>query len=71
VAQIPWDRDAGYRMPVSVWKEMMDTYYPNIAWLALRRDVFDRLNEFKIRHGIATWEQTIERMLGVPAEMRS
>jgi hypothetical protein len=71
VAQIPWDRDAGYRMPVSVWKEMMDIYYPNIAWLALRRDVFDRLHEFKIRHGIATWEQTIERMLGVPAEMRS
>ena len=51
VAQIPWDRDASYRLPVQVWKEMMDLYYPNTAWLCLRRDVFERLNEFKARTG--------------------
>ena len=43
VEQISWDREAKYRLPVSVWKEMMDIYYPNIAWLCLQRDVFDRL----------------------------
>jgi hypothetical protein len=71
VAQIPWDRDASYRMPVPVWKEMMDTYYPNTAWIPLRRDVFERLYEFKSRHGMATWEQAVERMLGVTAEVKS
>ena len=24
VAQIPWDREASYRLPVQVWKEMME-----------------------------------------------
>jgi Family of unknown function (DUF6084) len=71
VSQIPWDRDANYRLPVSVWRQMMDLHYPNTAWIALRRDVFDRLYEFKSRHGIPTWEQTVERMLGITAEMKS
>ena len=63
VAQIPWDREASYRLPVSVWKEMMDRYYPNTAVLSLRREVFDRLYEFKVQTGMATWEQVLERIL--------
>ena len=43
VAQIPWDREAAFRLPVAIWKEMMEQYYPNTAWLCLRKDVFDRL----------------------------
>ena len=41
----------------------MDVYYPNTSWIQLRRDVFDRLYEYKMRHGIPTWEQAVERML--------
>ena len=67
VAQIPWDREAIYRLPVRVWREMMDLYYPNTAWIALRRDVFERLYEFKSRHGLPTFEQALERMLGAAA----
>ncbi|HTV65668.1 MAG TPA: DUF6084 family protein, partial [Bryocella sp.] len=32
VAQIPWDREASYKLPVGVWKEMMDLHYPNTTW---------------------------------------
>jgi len=71
VAQIPWDCDASYRLPVTLWKQMMDAYYPNTAWISLRRDVFERLYEFKSRNGLATWEQALERMLGVTAETNS
>jgi hypothetical protein len=63
VAQVPWDREANFRLPVTVWKEMMEMHFPNIAWLCLRRDAFDRLYEYKVRHGIPTWEQTIDRVL--------
>jgi hypothetical protein len=38
----------------------MDQYYPNLAWLALRRDIFERLYRFKIARGIPTWEQVME-----------
>jgi hypothetical protein len=60
VAPIPWDREAKYRMPVSVWHGLMEHYYPNVAWLALRKDVFDRLYQFKVARGIPTWEQALE-----------
>ena len=63
VVPVPWDKETRFRLPVKVWKEMMDTYYPNSAWLCLRRDVFERLYEFKVEHGIPTWEQALERML--------
>jgi hypothetical protein len=63
VAQISWDKEADYRLPVKVWKEMMDLNYPNSAWLCLRRDVFDRLYLFKSRRGLPTWEQALDELL--------
>ncbi len=60
---IPWEKETGFRLPVRVWREMMDHFYPNTAWLCLRRDVFDRVDELKRRRGIATWEQAIEFLL--------
>jgi len=61
--QIPWDREAHFRLPVRAWEEMMEHYYPNSAWLRLRRDVFDRLYSYKMRRGIPTWEQAIESLM--------
>jgi hypothetical protein len=63
VSQIPWEKEANFRLPVSVWKEMIDLYYPNSAWLCLGRDAFDRLYRFKSNQGIPTWEQAIERLV--------
>lgn len=71
IAQIPWERDASYRLPVRTWKNMMDAYYPDSAWICLRREVFERLYEFKARHGIPTWEQALERLLGITVGVRS
>jgi hypothetical protein len=63
IAQIPWEKEASFRLPVRVWKEMMEHYYPNTNWLCLQRDVFDQLYRFKIKHGLPTWEQAIENLL--------
>jgi Family of unknown function (DUF6084) len=68
VTQISWDKESTYRLPVRVWREMIDTYYPNSAWLCLRRDVFERLNLYKMRRGIPTWEQALESILPPPDE---
>ena len=69
VEQIPWDKEATYRLPVKIWQAMMEHYYPNQAWLYLRRDVFDRLRQYKSERGIPTWEQALETLL--PASTRS
>lgn len=63
VAPISWSLEARYRLPVATWRQLMDTYYPNTAWIQLRSDVFDRLYQYKVKHGIPTWEETVERVL--------
>ncbi len=71
VEQISWDKEAQYRLPVRVWREMMDHYYPNIAWLCLRRDVFEKLAQYKMQRGIPTWEQAVEKLLKADGGMRN
>ncbi len=63
IAPISWDKEAKFKLALKTWKDMIDHYYPNSAWLYLRRDVFDRLYQYKVRHGIPSWEQTLERVL--------
>ncbi|HEY7328933.1 MAG TPA: DUF6084 family protein [Gemmataceae bacterium] len=63
VAQISWDKEASFRLSVATWREIMELYYPNCAWLCLRKDVFDALNQYRKQHGLPTWEQTLERLL--------
>ena len=63
VAPISWSLEARFRLPVKTWRQLMNTYYPNTAFIELRRDVFDRLYQYKMRHGIPTWEQAVERIL--------
>jgi hypothetical protein len=62
-AQVPWEKEATFRLPAPTWRALMDAYYPNIAWLNLRRDVFDRLRQYRSRHGLATFEQALEQLL--------
>ncbi|GAC1399589.1 MAG: hypothetical protein NVSMB65_17630 [Chloroflexota bacterium] len=63
IAQIPWEKEAHYRLPVRVWREMMDHYFPNSAWLRVRKDVFDRLYRYKARRALPNWEAALERLL--------
>jgi hypothetical protein len=76
-ASVTHEKECAWRMPVPVWRELMDHHWPNTAWITLERDVFDRLCEFKQRNALPTWEQTLNRLLdsvnstpvpGAPAE---
>lgn len=63
VEQISWNKEAAFKLPVNIWRDMMDHYYPNSAWLCLRRDVFERLCRYKVEQGLPTWEQALESLL--------
>jgi hypothetical protein len=63
MAPIPWSKECRFRLPVNVWREAIDHYYPNSAWLRIRQDVFDRLHQYKMEAGIATWEEALESLL--------
>ncbi len=62
-ARISWEKEAEFGMPVRLWKEMMEHYFPNSAWVRLRRDTFDELYDYKVRRGLPTWEAAVESLL--------
>ena len=35
VELVPWHLESRFRLPVSVWRELMDAYFPNSGWLRL------------------------------------
>jgi hypothetical protein len=61
--RISWEKEAEFRLPVRLWKEMMEHYFPNSAWIRLHRDAFDELYDYKVRMGLPTWETTVEALL--------
>jgi hypothetical protein len=69
ISPISWQQETKFRLPVKTWREMMDVYYPNSAWLCLRRDVFDRLHQYKMQHAIPTWEALIESVIPAGEEV--
>ncbi|MEU9620847.1 MULTISPECIES: DUF6084 family protein [unclassified Streptomyces] len=63
VEPVPWDREAPFRMPVAVWKEMVDQHFPGCGWLRLPRDTMNALLEFRSRHALPSWEATVRTLL--------
>ena len=63
IARISWEKEAEFRLPVRLWKETMERYFPNSAWIRLRKDVFDRLYDYKVSRGFPTWEAAVESLL--------
>lgn len=63
VAQVPWDIEATYRMPVRVWHDLMDLYFPNSGWIRVERDTLDALMRFKAARALPTWESAFAALL--------
>lgn len=65
IVQVPWDSAAKFRMPVDVWKSMVDHYYPNTVWLTTRRRTMDALLKYKTEQGLPTFDSCISKLLGI------
>ncbi len=68
VGQISWSKEASYRLPIALWQEMIEHYYPNSAWVRLRKDIFDQLYQYKATHGLPTWEKVVVHLLQASGE---
>lgn len=60
---IAWEEEALARVPVGLWREAMEAFFPGQAWLRLERATFDRLNAWRSRHGFASWEEAVRALL--------
>lgn len=63
VEQVPWHLEDRHRVPVSVWQELMDRFFPGSGWLRMRRDTIDALQHYKGRNVLANWDETIATLL--------
>ncbi|HEY7061100.1 MAG TPA: DUF6084 family protein [Chloroflexota bacterium] len=66
--QLSWEKEARYGLPVQVWQETMEHYFPQSAWLRVRRETFDRLYRYKAQHSLPTWDDALERLLRAASE---
>ncbi|MGP3689943.1 DUF6084 family protein [Streptomyces sp. IBSNAI002] len=67
VEPVPWDREAAYRLPVPVWREMVEQHFPGCGWLRLPRDTMAELLAFRSKHSLASWEATVRALLDAAA----
>jgi hypothetical protein len=61
---VPWSCSAEFRMPVSVWRELVDHYFPGTGWVALQRDTLDALARVKAERGLPTLDACVRELLG-------
>jgi hypothetical protein len=63
VAQVPWDREDTYRMPVAVWHDLMRQHYPNTGWLRLDHDTVSALAAYRSAHGMLSLDEAVTALL--------
>jgi hypothetical protein len=59
----PWT-SATYRMPIVVWRRMIDHHYPGSGFIRLQDDTLRALGLHRAKQGIPTFDGAIEDLLG-------
>lgn len=68
VEQIPWHKEAKYRLPVSEWRRLMDLYFPNSGWLRMSQETIEALARFRSARALPSWDQTFAALLSEARE---
>ena len=63
VELVPWSAEASFRLPVSVWHDLVNLHFPGSAWLRCSRETLDELSAFKSRRALPTWDATLAALL--------
>jgi hypothetical protein len=63
VQQVPWSKEAPFRLPVSTWREAVDVHFPDSAWIKMSLRTLDDLQRFKTSQALPTWDATVAALL--------
>lgn len=63
VQQVPWDREDRYRMPVTVWRDLIAQHYPNSGWVRLGHDTVAALTAYKSARGLVDVDDAVNALL--------
>ncbi len=70
IQQVPWSKEASYRLPARVWRAAVDVHFPNSAYIRMSRQTLDALQQFKSRHALPTWDSVVSALLAQATEHR-
>jgi uncharacterized protein DUF6084 len=68
VQQVPWSKEASFRLPVRVWREAVDVHFPDTAWITMSRGTFSGLEQYKSDRALPTWDATVNALLSEAAD---
>ncbi len=68
VRQVPWDREATYDLPVTVWNDLVHQHYPNSGWVRLRHDTAAALAAYKSERGLLDIDDAVVSLLSRTAD---
>jgi hypothetical protein len=60
---VPWTKSIDFRMPVSVWRNTVEHYYPKTGWVALHTETLEALQLAKLDRGLATLDACVRTLL--------
>jgi uncharacterized protein DUF6084 len=63
VERVPWDREARFRLPVAVWRDLMESFFPGTEWLRMRRDTVEALAHYRHVRGLTSWDDAVTTLL--------
>jgi hypothetical protein len=69
VEPIAWDREASFQLPVALFHTVIEQHFPNAGVLGLRRDLYQRLDRYRIARGLPDWERAVEQLLARSEEL--
>jgi hypothetical protein len=64
---VPWDLEARYRMPATVWRDLMEAHFPGTEWVRMRRDTVEALAHVRHVRGLTSWDAAVDALLGQAA----
>lgn len=63
VQQVPWSKEAPYRLDLATWREAIEAHFPDSSWIKMSRSTLDDLLRFKTARALPTWDATIIALL--------
>jgi hypothetical protein len=63
VEPLSWDLESTFRLPSEVWRATMERFFPGGGWVRLQRETIDRLQAFRGRQAVVTWDEAIDQLL--------
>jgi len=66
--QVPWSCSAQYRMPVAVWRAMIDHHFPHAGFVRLHADTLQALAREKARRGVPSFDACVAELLDARAD---